>query len=92
MDTTHERLVWDVVDIFDRLDTEDSFGSERELAASDLKSLGREELVSEMEQAERFLATVWTLAAQMDNIAAMVAVADARRRAEAALERLKEAQ
>jgi hypothetical protein len=95
--TEYERLVEDIVrGIFTALDTEDStedggFGSQREVAEDDLKGLSREELVSDIEQTERFLSTVWTIAAELDNLVAMTAVADAQQRVEAALERVKEA-
>ena len=95
--TEYERLVEDIVrGIFTALDTEDNtedggFGSQREVAEDDLKGLSREELVSDIEQTERFLSTVWTIAAELDNLVAMTAVADAQQRVEAALERVKEA-
>jgi hypothetical protein len=94
---TYKQLVEDIVrDIFTALDTDDSieeggFGSQREVAEDDLKGLSREELLSDIEQTERFLSTVWTIAAELDNLVAMTAVADAQQRVEAALERVKEA-
>jgi hypothetical protein len=89
----HEQLVEEIMSIFDMLGTEDSieeggFGSEREMAEGDLKRLTTKELKSSLEHTERFLATMWKLAADViEDPVAMTVVGDSQRRVEAALRR-----
>jgi hypothetical protein len=78
-----EELAEKIVAIFDALDAD-----EREGFKADLVGLSREELLSELAEARRFLRGVFELATEIleHDVAAMGALRDAERRVEAASE------
>jgi hypothetical protein len=87
--TEHERVVEEVVSIFDALDTEASpFGSsQRDYVEEELKALSSEELVGQLRQAAHIV-DAFFVAAEMVNPICLAALSDCRnrvRRAHAAI-------
>jgi hypothetical protein len=90
------RMVEEIVrENFTALDTGDSYaegglGSRRNLAEDDLKTLDLDQLEGEFRRLDTVLEGFWFIAEAMGSPVGMMVVADARERAQAALERVQE--